>query len=165
MGSLELQAEPAQPLVVPVMLQLGQQLVALRPAPAPPLPAASKPLLCGLSTYEWLLTDSCLLGMHPALLLQLSLHTAAQCCTERMQSQCLLCRAAFNLAKKLGVDAPIMEGIYRVLHEDANPVQVSMHERAAWHRLAVWTPDCAADMSHVSVSLGGERGDEQRLEA
>ena len=41
-----------------------------------------------------------------------------------------MCRAAFNLAKKLVVDAPIMEGIYRVLHEDANPVQVSMHERA-----------------------------------
>ena len=82
-----------------------------------------------------------------------------------MQSPCLSCRAAFNLAKKLGVDAPIMEGIYRVLHEDANPVQVSMHERAAWH----WTLDCAAaaaaDMSHASVSLGGERGDEQRLEA
>eukprot|EP00891_Asterochloris_glomerata_P006959 jgi/Astpho2/6959/e_gw1.00107.109.1_t len=48
----------------------------------------------------------------------------------------LTSKAAFNLAKKLGVDAPIMEGIYRVLHEDAVPVQVSMHERAAWHGLA-----------------------------
>jgi hypothetical protein len=35
-------------------------------------------------------------------------------------------RSAHNLAKKLGVDAPIIEGIYRVIHEGADPKAVSI---------------------------------------
>ena len=34
------------------------------------------------------------------------------------------CRSAYNFAKKLGVEAPIIEGIYRVIHEDADPVAI-----------------------------------------
>ena len=35
-------------------------------------------------------------------------------------------RSAHNLAKKLRVDAPIIEGIYRVIHEGADPKAVSI---------------------------------------
>ena len=33
-------------------------------------------------------------------------------------------RSAYNFAKKLGVEAPIIEGIYRVIHEGADPVAI-----------------------------------------
>jgi hypothetical protein len=48
----------------------------------------------------------------------------------------LINRSAHNLAKKLGVDAPIIEGIYRVIHEGADPKAVSIE---------VWRlgPECA----------------------
>lgn len=36
----------------------------------------------------------------------------------------LTSRSAHSLAKKLGVDAPIIEGIYRVIHENADPKAV-----------------------------------------
>lgn len=38
-------------------------------------------------------------------------------------------RSAHNLAKKLGVDAPIIEGIYRVIHEGADPKAVCIEVR------------------------------------
>lgn len=38
----------------------------------------------------------------------------------------LTSRSAHNLAKKLGVDAPIIEGIYRVIHEGADPKAVTL---------------------------------------
>ena len=34
------------------------------------------------------------------------------------------CRSANEFAKKLGLEAPIIEGIYRVIHEGADPVAV-----------------------------------------
>ena len=34
------------------------------------------------------------------------------------------CRSAWNLAQKLNVEAPIIEGIYKVVHEQADPVQI-----------------------------------------
>jgi hypothetical protein len=36
----------------------------------------------------------------------------------------LLSRSAHELAKKMGVDMPITTGIYRVIHEDADPLAV-----------------------------------------
>eukprot|EP00877_Chromochloris_zofingiensis_P015072 jgi/Chrzof1/9819/Cz04g17090.t1 len=36
----------------------------------------------------------------------------------------LTSRSAYNLATKLGVDCPIIEGIYRVIHESYDPVKV-----------------------------------------
>lgn len=41
---------------------------------------------------------------------------------------CVL-RSAHNLAKKLGVDAPIIEGIHRVIHEGADPKAVCIEVR------------------------------------
>ncbi len=41
------------------------------------------------------------------------------------------CRSAHDLAKKLGVDAPIIEGIYRVIHEGADPKAVTLQVRNA----------------------------------
>jgi glycerol-3-phosphate dehydrogenase (NAD(P)+) len=34
------------------------------------------------------------------------------------------CRSAHELAKKEGVDMPITSGIYKVIHEGANPLEV-----------------------------------------
>lgn len=34
------------------------------------------------------------------------------------------CRSAWKLAQKLNVEAPIIEGIYKVVHEGGDPVQI-----------------------------------------
>ena len=36
----------------------------------------------------------------------------------------LTSRAASHLAKKMGVECPVIEGIYKVIHEGADPLEV-----------------------------------------
>ena len=39
----------------------------------------------------------------------------------------MFCSAAAKLAKKLNVDCPIIDGIFRVIHEGAEPLGVNFH--------------------------------------
>ncbi|GMH35922.1 hypothetical protein BSKO_03790 [Bryopsis sp. KO-2023] len=47
-------------------------------------------------------------------------------CMRAVAEGVLTSRSAHNLSLKLGVDCPIVSGIYRVLHEGANPGQVTL---------------------------------------
>ena len=64
----------------------------------------------------------------------------------------MFCSAAAKLAKKLNVDCPIIDGIFRVIHEGAEPLGVNFH-------LTVTLPcghihmQCAADVNEAVMAL------------
>lgn len=63
------------------------------------------------------------------------------------------CRAAYNLAKKEGVDVPIIEGIFKILNEDADPEEV-VHKcmtRELKEEVAKEVMDAAAEAAMEAV--------------
>lgn len=59
----------------------------------------------------------------------MQMHVTVMAAEDSLHTQCKLslcvCSAAAALAKKLNVECPIIDGIFRVIHDNAEPLEVS----------------------------------------
>ena len=81
-------------------------------------------------------------------------------CTISSLSHFCVCSAAAALAKKLNVECPIIDGIFRVIHDNAEPLEVSSCTSSsdwhvAWymHSLALHLPVSACQCIHHRPEL------------